>query len=173
MKVTNLFRVAAASILVIGIAFLVAPAGEAATGTISSSVTIAIPVTVTPGSDMDFGLLIKPDPGDPPDVWILDPCSGTLGGGTPGRDPIPGDEVPGGFDIHGEPHVDVSYTFAVLPPNFGVPDLTLSSVQSCVPSPQNLGGGGIVSLVVGATLTVGSNVPSGTQSATIELTANY
>ncbi|MCH7878622.1 MAG: hypothetical protein IH914_04825 [candidate division Zixibacteria bacterium] len=108
------------------------------------------------------------------DIWIMDPCSGDVSGGTLGNNPLD-DEFAGSFRINGTGTLAVKFT-ATIGANFsGVDAPVLSVITTCpATSPQDLTGGVLV-VGVGATLTVATSTAASATpyTATINVSANY
>ena len=175
MKLNLIAKVAVMAGLVIGVAAILTPRGEAADATASSTVTVApIEITVLGVQAVAFGLLAPPDPGAP-DFWSILSCDPGQLIGPLGKDVFPLDHSRGEFIITGEPNFSVQYTITVLN-DFSSPFLTLTvgAADLCPTSPRDLGLDGTLHPEVGGNLQVTQGIPAGSHfDAKIEMTANY
>ena len=170
-------------VLMIGIAALLVPRGEAADSDISSTVQIAsITVGIDGVQSLAFGLLEPPGSGGPPfDTWTIDPCdpgdlTGPAGGG---QDPFD-DHSRGKFNIVGSPNFEVQYSVTMIqqfqfPTDVTpLPELSVGPTDLCPESPRFLDGFGNTSPVVGGVLKIFQETQPGAYTgAEIEMTADY
>ena len=174
MKFNLITKFALVACLVIGLAAISVPRGEAAEATVTSTVEVsAIEVTVTGVQAVAFGLLAPPV--GVADFWIINSCDPGALTGPAGRDIFPLDHSRGEFIIVGQPSFVVEYSVAVLN-QFASTFLTLilTGADLCPTSPRNLGVSGQINPEVGGTLQVNPGIPGGIYNdALIQMTADY
>ena len=176
MKKIHFVRLAIVGLMMAGLLAFVSTNVQAVTGTISSTVSIECPVEIIAnGGAVAFGYLAAPSSGF--DHWTLSPAGGPLvqSGTGDGTDFNTADHSRGDFTIKGSEliyySVAVRTDFPTTNLNLLEP-LTLSLASPQDPSPAN---GDCLELIiyVGGTLEVFPGAPTGAQSATITITANY
>jgi len=176
MKKKHFAGLGIAGLMVALVAFML-PTAQAVTGDISSTVVIECPVELnTNGGSLDFGYLSAPSSGY--DWWTVSAASpGPLvqTGTGDGHDFIPDDHSRGDFVLTGSEPI---YFTVVVTTDFPTDDLNLleplllSEVSGVDPSPGDPGCADLT-VFVGGTLEVYPDAPTGFQSATITITANY
>ena len=172
MKFNLITKLAVITGLVIGIAAIITPRGEAADAVITSSVEVAaLDIAVSSNvQGVAFGLLAPPD--GVSDFWSIASCNpGALTGPAEGKDIFPGDHSRGAFIITGEPNFSVQYTVSVSNEfNELLLDLSTSSASVCPTTPDFLDTSGELVVLVGADLQVFPGIGAGTYSdAVIEM----
>lgn len=171
MKKTYLAKLAIVGFtMAIAFAFM-GTGAQAETGTISSTVSIATPITINSDSNLIFGTFTAPSTAT--DAWTINASTGALTfTGTDGVDIFTNDHHRGGFTINGENSAAITYS-AVRTVDFTDAALSLTAVTLNPSAASNLNSSGVLVLTVGGTVAIGTAAVSGADVATIELTANY
>lgn len=170
MNKTYLAKLAIVSFTVVAAFAFMGTRAQAETGSISSTVSIATPVTIVGDSALIFGVFTAPSTGT--DNWTINASTGVLTytGTGDGIDIFADDHHRGGFTINGEAGATVTYSVAITT-NFGDANTTLSALTINPTSTSVLTAGSLV-VGVGGTVTLLTTAASGTP-AVITLTANY
>lgn len=174
MKLNLVTKLAVMAGLVIGIAAIITPRGEAADAVITSAVEVAVlELTVVGVQAVAFGLLAPPD--GSPDFWSIASCDPGALTGPAGKDIFPLDHSRGEFIITGEPFFTVQYGISVFKDfNSSFLTLTVGAADLCPTSPRAIAADGALHPEVGGNLQVDPGIPGGSHfDAVIEMIAIY
>ncbi len=171
MKKTYLTKLAIVCFTVV-VAFAFMGTGvQAATGSVASTVSIAVPITIVGDSDLVFGTFTAPSTGT--HSWTVSAFNGFITDGAEQNsvDLFSGDNSRGVFTISGANNATVTYSVAITN-DFGDTGTTLSALTVSPASTQSLGGSGDLTVGVGGTVSLTDAAANGSD-ALITMTANY
>ncbi|MDF1553974.1 MAG: DUF4402 domain-containing protein [Deferrisomatales bacterium] len=154
--------------LAAGVAILLAPAAQAATGAAPVHVTIVQPLQMSTTQVMEFGTIAPPSEGT--QTFRLDALSATLEPG-PGTGTASGEAFLAEFAVTGDPDraLDVQ---AEVTQDFADPALSLGNLQ--VGGADAFDSGGQATVRIGGTLSVAAGATPATHGdAVITVTVNY
>ena len=170
MKKTYLAKLAIVSFTVVAAFAFMGTAVQATDGSVASTVSIAVPITVDGDSALAFGVFTPPSSGD--ETWTVNATTGNLSGGaSDGVDLFNDDHFRGVFTIGGENDAIITYSVDITT-NFGDAGTTLSALTVSPTSTNALSSSGSLTVGVGGTVTLTLDAANGSD-ALITMTANY